>query len=1141
MIQLKLYNDSTKTEQYWIELYETEPIKLTLSVEDITNADATSTFSKAFKVPGTRKNAEFFKNAFDIDGILYDVTIKKPAEILVDGAEFKTGHVRLQKVFLNTDLDRYDYQLLFLGETRDLSSIIGDKPLCQLVMPDLNPPGNQSTFNQTDIESSWQAFPESASLTAGLADGNLLFPLIDHGNEYDNNVPTAGVIELGNSTGKGFTHNDSNGLAPTRFKPMIRAKRIWDQIFQDAGYTYTSTFLNSDRFKQIYISAFGNEASSEIDVNQSVQTSFKAWELTIQQIADCFLYLNDTIYNPGGQFSTGTSTCSGGSYYLAPATSTQNSYYVMSANADVNGYFENSNGSRNYIAIRLELYNDTTNTVLRSGPYIQQGNSSFVFDSRYLPDGSINAGDIIKLRTAAASIFDSSSIENIYWDCTSSPGTYTPVADLDCEYKQIDFIKDILTTFRLTLSPDPKIPNAFIIEPWQTYINSGDLYDWSKKLVENKDVIVEPLFNTQSDVIEFSFTQDLDYINNFHYENYKHPYGWLEFNSGNELLKGTRKIEVKGIAPTPVDQIEQDPSNPHSMPEFIIPLTHKHNAEGAVTQHVPIKPKTRMLFYNGLKPITDNVDQWYWLNVNTKVTVFPQVTPYEQFPPTSSSLNLNFSNDIRYYLEGWPDPQDASYNQEGPTIYNEYWSRYINSLYNKYSRRVTAYFILNNIDLNEFSFDDTIFVNGTYFRPEKIIDVQIGAYTEVLVQLITANDYVPTTRAEETLIDFTATGYAGDCYNFSGYIEITTQGTPPFTWDLGNGQTGQALVGTPAGAGPYTFIIPFVSPGSYTVSVTDSLGRTGVASATVPVGIYNPPTATQVITNATDCTEPCNGSIAVTPADGNAPYTIYWYDDPTETSFTRTGLCPGDYSYYITDSSGCLSASYLATVTCASTEYDIWYYARDFNCESLSGQFVTVRVPVGTIPDPVNDIVSLTEIVSGIPAVGCYRPIYQTTGFAQYEITQYWINCESCNGITPEEYWVVEDCELPGIVRTVKFTQTPQVAEAWNLDNTGGCWSVVELGNPDLWSGDTAVTMYPDCNICNEGGVTDYYHLIRRCNSPEIETYVARHSSLLNIGDSVKVSGVIHVGICYEVIAYVEGPEDTTVLEVFPTCEICNE
>ena len=95
MIQLKLFKIKGDPDSaIFIDLYDTEPIKLTLSIEDITTADASSVFSKTFRVPATRNNNEFFKNVFAIDGIDYDVTVKKPAEILVDGAEFKSGHIR---------------------------------------------------------------------------------------------------------------------------------------------------------------------------------------------------------------------------------------------------------------------------------------------------------------------------------------------------------------------------------------------------------------------------------------------------------------------------------------------------------------------------------------------------------------------------------------------------------------------------------------------------------------------------------------------------------------------------------------------------------------------------------------------------------------------------------------------------------------------------------------------------------------------------------------------------------------------------------------------------------------------------------------------------------------------------------------
>ena len=48
MVQLRVYNNGT---QYWLDLYEESPIKLTLSVEDITDASAASTFSRTFRVP----------------------------------------------------------------------------------------------------------------------------------------------------------------------------------------------------------------------------------------------------------------------------------------------------------------------------------------------------------------------------------------------------------------------------------------------------------------------------------------------------------------------------------------------------------------------------------------------------------------------------------------------------------------------------------------------------------------------------------------------------------------------------------------------------------------------------------------------------------------------------------------------------------------------------------------------------------------------------------------------------------------------------------------------------------------------------------------------------------------------------------
>ena len=126
--------------------------------------------------------------------------------------------------------------------------------------------------------------------------------------------------------------------------------------------------------------------------------------------------------------------------------------------------------------------------------------------------------------------YDVSSVDQCYWHCQAAPGDYYPPRDLDCEYQQIDFIKDVITMFRLVMQPAASRPNHFIIEPWQDFIGSGDVLDWSKKLIREKDFVSEPLFNTQSAQIEFTKQEDEDYINKYHQDNNKHAYGWLRFD-----------------------------------------------------------------------------------------------------------------------------------------------------------------------------------------------------------------------------------------------------------------------------------------------------------------------------------------------------------------------------------------------------------------------------------------------------------------------------------------------------------------------------------------------------------------------------------------------------------------------------------
>ncbi|MEM8523810.1 MAG: gliding motility-associated C-terminal domain-containing protein [Bacteroidota bacterium] len=132
---------------------------------------------------------------------------------------------------------------------------------------------------------------------------------------------------------------------------------------------------------------------------------------------------------------------------------------------------------------------------------------------------------------------------------------------------------------------------------------------------------------------------------------------------------------------------------------------------------------------------------------------------------------------------------------------------------------------------------------------------------------------------------------------------LGTGSTPSTCEDSPDGMANVVPIG---GIAPYTYLWSDgqttgtainVTPGDYTVTVTDSRGCQGVATVTVEAGDgYE----VEVTANVGD------GSITATPSGGTAPYTYEW--DNGESTATATGYAPGDeYSVKVTDANGCMT------------------------------------------------------------------------------------------------------------------------------------------------------------------------------------------------------------------------------------------
>jgi len=191
-------------------------IPLTKEAYDVNNPQKRLTdYSKTITIPENRIVNQIFEHAFDvnIDLQTFNPNLKTSYQIIQDGITAIDGYCQLRSIS-NVD-GQINYEIQATGKVGDLFEKIKDKYL-----QDLNLSSLDHAWTSTNIENSW---------TAAIGQG-YVYPMIDIGGRTQYDI---------------WTTKD--------FKPAIYLKQYIDSILSEAGYTYDSTFFNSDLFKSLII------------------------------------------------------------------------------------------------------------------------------------------------------------------------------------------------------------------------------------------------------------------------------------------------------------------------------------------------------------------------------------------------------------------------------------------------------------------------------------------------------------------------------------------------------------------------------------------------------------------------------------------------------------------------------------------------------------------------------------------------------------------------------------------------------------------------------------------------------------------------------------------------------------------------
>ena len=622
-------------------------IKATYSskeIQDITSQK--SNYTHNITLPYSKTNNDFFAHFYEVnvDGS-FRADVKASCSIYVDSNLQFEGYLQLLKV----DNLKENYTVICFGDIANLATELGDAKLNDLDLSRYN-----HLLTQANILNSWSGVTDYIGTQA---DGNeILYPIVDYGSVYHGDT----------------LNTDAGAIKPRDLKPSIKLKALLDVIFEDAGYTISSTFLNSTFFTSQYMTLGGEVDGAVTDNTDGFKVGMNA-DQTLTNSNGKITFNNETsasgYYDVNGNFNTTTNSYVapiGGVYELSLQMVIEVLSYQTAGTAEVD-ILKNGSSIAGLDVMGIDTTFSGVNTY----------NKSFVIELATTDVVSVfltmPSNDSIKINNNATIngvVFDSFlqliSVPTAVEGGTVDLGSGNQLLSKD---KQVDFIKSIFSRYNLIVESDKTITNQLNIEPIQDYRDAGTSKDWTDKLDTSKSILIEPTSRFRKDSINLTDLADKDKTGvewldqkGTIYNSYTFPF-YGDFGSG--------ELKVPTIFSSFV---------PDKIPNNRMFITKHFKYNNGITEAVTTKPK--LFYYSGLKSLPASS---YFKLMNEPANTYSTRTayPFCHHYSMAGYMVVSTDRDIRFKSGSVKYQADLVQTQTGNDVYNDFWSDSLNNIYNK--------------------------------------------------------------------------------------------------------------------------------------------------------------------------------------------------------------------------------------------------------------------------------------------------------------------------------------------------------------------------------------------------------------------------------------------------------------------------
>ena len=827
----------TGTNKKSLDLTQEIPVSLNFSIGDIRQPDKRSgSFSKTIKLYGTKTNNKFFEHIYEVNIVTntFNRNLKTPCYIIQDGCVVVEGNLRLLQIekILQNDIEEITYEVAILGDISTIFTEIGDNKLTDLDLSAYN-----HTYTRVNQYNSWSA-------TQGVG---YVYPIIDYG----------------------FNSFSSNYFSVEYLRPAIYLKQYVDKIFAAAGKTYTSTFFSSAFFKSLIIPFNGDKftmsaatrlnyealigddgTQAAINVPLTYGTSWYDNSGTASDNFDLNLVTSD----PSSQYTGGVFTCANrGTYEVKTNMSisvkfNHSSFFTSVVPYQTSGvqfaavlyWRPNSSSSWSYVETKTGNYTGTF-----TGAY-----STFAIPINFTPQ-SLGIGNELKvtyypisggqnvgvkfwdgaawLTTGTASMdakISSASTLNFKLQTGDymASNTLTIADAIPKDIKQKDLLTSIVKMFNLYFDIDQTNSNNYLIETRDDFYAAGSSKDWSDKLAWDKPFVIKPMTEVDYKRFIYTYKSDQDYYNKRYTDAEGDVYGTKNLDVTNDWTKNENKTEVIFSASPVSDNANND---------LVIPRILTYDG----TTVKPAKHNIRILMYNGVK---NNATPYTFYNPTGSDSLGAASLPlytYAQAGMVNDAMNPTDSIEFGVPNQVFYSPTTYTNN----TLYNKYYSRFMNEITDRDSAIVTAYFYLTAKDIAEFDFRDIIYVKDIYYFVNKIMDYNPLKSDLTKVELLKVKEYDAFSPATSTVTtietDSGSTGIAARLFGLADGETNTNDGGLVLGSGNSNRAAGSIITGNRNSIGMGSYNINFIAcdlvSSGYAVS-----GSVAMSSSGCTVGNY---------------------------------------------------------------------------------------------------------------------------------------------------------------------------------------------------------------------------------------------------------------------------------------------------------------